>query len=641
MPFPNLFGPPNVDKLKAARNTSALIKALSYQKDSSIPKSAVQALGDLGDKKAVDALMAVLKERSGSIRDAAAEALGKIGDTKAIALLQTSLWQTFEKSADKSLREAATSALIKMGAPSIEGFVQAFGTTLEKALHAASALEKMGEVAVEPLIAALKHTTLPIRAFATATLGNLGSKEAVPHLIPLLKDKQVSNAAIAALGKLGDSQAIAPLAEAYPNAPVIAQNYLAEALKKLNWEPQEQTQKLDFYVRSKQWDKVVKAGTDGAAALVGVFKSQTTPPENNELVSMSDGVVDALAQIGEAAVEPLINVITDKEAWWLKISCAVQALAKIGDKRAVEPLITLLEHPDESVIKKTVIALDDLKDERAVSALTKLLENDDEDEIPEAAAHALGNIGGEEAAKALVHYLESMDGEVLYENVFETVVKSLTPMAAPWMAAPLKAVNAQLDPEFRQYLRPLLRTVSPSKPHALAATELASDVVKVKSLLSTLSVGSAKVGLSEDGERLLFVTVQRLPAHELLGLKSAVESGHIQLRYRFDTMPAYPVFAFRINILDNPSNPFWLEVFPDFAGPEKAIFSYVSQSAPRKFCFHFYDPGKCVLFEAGYELHQFEGLDLDDDLKRAEHHADRISNKNYLLGVEQFSQRYS
>lgn len=641
MSFPSLFGPPNIEKLKAARNTSRLIKALSYQRDPSIPKSAVQALGDLGDKKAVDALMAVLKERSGSIRDAAAEALGKIGDPKAIALLHACLWQTFEKSADKSLRETTTSALIRMGAPSIEGFVQTFDTTLEKALHAASAIEKMGEVAVEPLIAALKHTTLPIRAFATATLGNLGSKKAVPHLIPLLKDKQVSNAAIAALGKLGDAQAITPLAEIYPDAAVVAQNYLAEALKKLNWEPQEQTQKLDFYVRSKQWDKVIKAGTEGAAALIGVFKSQTTPPENNELVAMSDGIIEALTQIGEAAVEPLINVITDQKAWWLKVSYAVKALARIGDKRSVEGLIALLEHSNGKVIQEAVSALGGLKDERAVSALSKLLVNDDEDEIPEAAARALGSIGGEESAKALVHYLESMDGEVLYENVFETVVKSLTPMAAPWMAAPLKAVNAQLDPEFRQCLRPLLRAVSPSKPHALAAGELASDSVKVKSLLSTLSVGSAKVGLSNDGERLLFVTVQRLPEHELDGLKSAVEAGHIQLRYRFDTMPAYPVFAFRINILDNPNNPFWLEVFPDFAGPEKAIFSYVSQSAPRKFCFHFYDPGKCVLFEAGYELHQFEGLDLDVDLKRAEHHANRISNKNYLLGVQQFIQRYS
>ena len=43
-----LFGPPNVEKLKAKGNVKGLIKALDYKKDASVRRAAAKALGKSG-----------------------------------------------------------------------------------------------------------------------------------------------------------------------------------------------------------------------------------------------------------------------------------------------------------------------------------------------------------------------------------------------------------------------------------------------------------------------------------------------------------------------------------------------------------------------------------------------------------------
>jgi len=57
-----LFGPPDIQKLRAKNNIDGLIKALSYTKDSSIPPKAIFALGASKNSKAVDALIKVIAQ---------------------------------------------------------------------------------------------------------------------------------------------------------------------------------------------------------------------------------------------------------------------------------------------------------------------------------------------------------------------------------------------------------------------------------------------------------------------------------------------------------------------------------------------------------------------------------------------------
>ena len=105
-----LFGPPNVEKLKSNRDVNGLIKALSDKKNE-IRFSAAEALGDMGDIRAVEPLIVVLNADSSMYaREIAAKALGKLKDARAVDSLITALKKTpsagqLQENAAKALGE--------------------------------------------------------------------------------------------------------------------------------------------------------------------------------------------------------------------------------------------------------------------------------------------------------------------------------------------------------------------------------------------------------------------------------------------------------------------------------------------------------------------------------------------------------
>lgn len=79
----SLFGPPDIEKLRAKNNIDGLIKALSYTKDPSITPKAISALGATKNPKAVDAIISVLAQDDPNLRALAIEELGGMGDLRA------------------------------------------------------------------------------------------------------------------------------------------------------------------------------------------------------------------------------------------------------------------------------------------------------------------------------------------------------------------------------------------------------------------------------------------------------------------------------------------------------------------------------------------------------------------------------
>ena len=73
---------------------------------------------------------------------------------------------------------------------------------------------------------------------------------------------------------------------------------------------------------------------------------------------------------------------------------AAEALGKIGDKRAVEPLIKALEDKDGYVSQHSARALGKIGDTRAVEPLIELLSDDDWG-VRNAAKEALKKLGHE------------------------------------------------------------------------------------------------------------------------------------------------------------------------------------------------------------------------------------------------------
>ncbi len=103
--------PPDIEKLKARGNVEGLIKALHYRK-ASVHMAAVEALGNIGDVRAVEPLISALKDKDWGwgVREGAAEALGNIGDVRAVEPLVAALKDEY-----RDVREVAAEALDKIG----------------------------------------------------------------------------------------------------------------------------------------------------------------------------------------------------------------------------------------------------------------------------------------------------------------------------------------------------------------------------------------------------------------------------------------------------------------------------------------------------------------------------------------------
>lgn len=217
-----LFGPPDVAKLQAKADVKGLIQALGYQKDSGIRTAAARALGMTGDARAVEPLLAALRDPDGNTRYAAAQSLGHFGDARAVDPLIAAL-----KDPDRNARRAAAQSLGKIGdARAIGPLVAAFADEDVQMPFAAAA--SLGEIhdarAVGPLVSVLADPAGDVtqRMAATVALGGIGDPSAVDPLIAALADQndRVVVAAAAALIGIGDGRAVEPMAAAL--APVLA-----------------------------------------------------------------------------------------------------------------------------------------------------------------------------------------------------------------------------------------------------------------------------------------------------------------------------------------------------------------------------------------------------------------------------------
>ncbi|MCD6215119.1 MAG: HEAT repeat domain-containing protein, partial [Candidatus Desulfofervidus sp.] len=136
---------------------------------------------------------------------------------------------------------------------------------------------------------------------------------------------------------------------------------------------------------------------------------------------------EALVNIGEPAVEPLIQALKDEYSDVREE--AARALGRIGDKRAVEPLINALKDEDSDVRMEAAEALDQMGwkpgyvtekayylvakkewdeavklGEPAVEPLINALK-DEASSVRWGAAGALGEIGDERAVEPLINAL--------------------------------------------------------------------------------------------------------------------------------------------------------------------------------------------------------------------------------------------
>ncbi|MBD3182644.1 PDZ domain-containing protein [Candidatus Poribacteria bacterium] len=180
-----------------------------------IKLAAISALGEIGDKKALDHLLEALESDDKWIRRAAAEALEEMDAEKAVQLL---VYHMLEKNEpDAEVRRSCARAIARMKPlEAIEPLGEALkDSSLGVRLEAGYALGRIGEPAIEVLVKALQDEDSRVRDSAVAAMGNIGGEKVRQELIGVLRDEDevstVKLTAIQALYKIGDAEAIAEL----------------------------------------------------------------------------------------------------------------------------------------------------------------------------------------------------------------------------------------------------------------------------------------------------------------------------------------------------------------------------------------------------------------------------------------------
>lgn len=138
---------------------------------------------------------------------------------------------------------------------------------------------------------------------AVLALGNIVDARAVDPLIKAHgdEDSDVREKAAEALGKIG-SCAVEPLIRVLGDRDAAVRLHAAWALNELHWYPTNESEKGYYLIAKKEWDKAVL--------------------------------------LGNPVVELLIRALVDSDVYVRKD--AAEALEKIGDVRAVGPLIRRL-----------------------------------------------------------------------------------------------------------------------------------------------------------------------------------------------------------------------------------------------------------------------------------------------------------
>jgi len=370
-------------QIEDTRAIEAIVSVARWDTVVTVQQRAIETLGQLEDTRATGTLLAILADDEPSLRASAATALGKVRDKRAIEPLTEAL-----QDSDQIVRRKAISALgqiwewpplIRLGDESqaVRG-------------RAAPVLGRLGDMqAVQPLIATLRDENGAVCASAATALGQLESREAVEPLIGVLLTRKESAArmrAAEALGKLGDQRAIKPLMAT-----------LKEQERNVRW-------------------SVIKA--------LGLLRAeQAIQP----LIAMSgdrdirEHVVEALAQIGQLSVPPLVAALRGGEKE-IKTGAAM-SLGQIGGPQALEALRTSLENDeDEAVRASAAWGLGHIGSAQAVEALATTLRSDKYRWVRASAAISLGQIGGVRAIEALTDALKDKDeNEIVWRMAIQAL----------------------------------------------------------------------------------------------------------------------------------------------------------------------------------------------------------------------------
>ncbi|OTX97405.1 hypothetical protein BK729_16330 [Bacillus thuringiensis serovar wratislaviensis] len=267
---------------------------------------------------------------------------------------------------------------------------------------------------IEQLIGALDSPDEEVRKAAAQALGKAGEPRAVEPLIAILEDDRLYPRleASKALGKIG----------------LPAVDLLIKGLGKISFNneivpPEKAFWEKKFYVHDMAARTLVRVGKVAVPSLIEIIEG------NDEVLCQH--AADALARIKDKrAVDPLIKALNQysSEITTWKI---IRSLGEIGDRKCVEFLFPYLINNRIPFIRwETADSLGKLKSIHALKYLFKALE-DPHEEVRRTSARALGKIGDRSAVGILIQILEQEKGGKPREDVRWEAIRALGRIGGP------------------------------------------------------------------------------------------------------------------------------------------------------------------------------------------------------------------
>jgi HEAT repeat protein len=455
----SLFGPPNIEKMKAKRDICGLADVLlKYRKDDKVRTAAAAALGELREPQAITDLANALADTDSRVRGSAASALAQIGDDTAIPPLVNAL-------KERSENEIAD-ALVSFGERSLIMLFQGLKTAYQTVGEAEQLLEQLKEL--KPFVVRLLSASSDEQnRIWAAVMKNMPSEvdfaelmKAVSAYQNSIKDLEKNMAflrrGLTAIGRISGAQGGRILL-------LFAENKDIESLREAAVKEIHRcvdTLPTHFLIEMMQ-------STESPVRLEAIQALKSRPAEVPETVFLEaltdkDNAVRRLAveSVGAAreAFQPLLEVLGNDQVREIRLA-ALRALQKIGEMQSqlVEPVIACLTDPEESIRQEAAIwlgqtmateaaiplitawtkaptqeiagALGQLKDERAIAPLISGYKNHDH-VIRTAIVTALGSIGSVDSIDMLIGALDDRDGKVAGAAV-EALVKIGHPAMQP------------------------------------------------------------------------------------------------------------------------------------------------------------------------------------------------------------------
>ncbi len=206
-----------IEAVKAERDVAdpsalpVLREQFAKEKDAPVRVEIARTLGALGDKQALPALIAAMKDKAttSAVQDAALESVETIGSDVALkALLDLVQSNTLGK--DRQPRVVAALGRFKTG-DAVGALLSALKSPAPAVrVAAAEALGKAGTAknAAEPLRERVKDSALDVRKAAIAALGSLKVRDAVPTLVEAASAGDTHFEAALALAQMPDVRAL-------------------------------------------------------------------------------------------------------------------------------------------------------------------------------------------------------------------------------------------------------------------------------------------------------------------------------------------------------------------------------------------------------------------------------------------------